>query len=615
MLSPSSLLRIGGYKMNKERNSVDAKYKWDLSAIYATEADYEADIKRVEVMAKSFAAHEKTMLRSAGDLLSALKDTALIDRIIHKLWCYAFLGFAINTADNEAQGRGAVIRNLANTADAASGFVTPYLMRLDSATVDAWYEECPELLSYKRMIEKSLARKPYTLSDECEKLMAKMNDCLYSHDNIRSIFANSDLQFGKIRDENGKLVELTDVSYVSKLMSSNRRLRQSAFSTLYKTYEQFGNTFSTMYSSYVKEKCTLSKIRGYKSSIAASTFSDEVTPVIYNSLIDAIHKAMPVIHDYYDLKREVLGVAKLHMYDMYAPLVGELDTKYTYEQAIDEVLDSVRVFGDEYYSTLKSGLCERGWVDVYPSKGKRGGAFSAGCPDTEPYILMNYDGSYNDMSTLAHEAGHSMHSYFSRKYNESHNSQYTIFVAEVASTVNELLLAHKKLRECTSTDEKLYILNQIMETYKSTLYRQTMFAEFERNMHALCERGKPLTSDVLCGEYKKLINRYFGPRVVKDKQIAYEWMRIPHLYSAFYVYKYATCISAASAIVKRIEEEGSAYVDKYMQFLKCGDTLSPLDSLRLAGIDMTDPAVVGGAIEDFSSAIAQFRQIYNEKNS
>ena len=597
--------------MEMKRSEIDAKYKWDLSKIYATDDDFNDDYALAEKMAKDYRRHEKTMLGSAAALLEALSDSVKVQDKIHKLWSYAFLGFAIDTTDNAAQARVSRVRTLAVAADEASWFVSPYLMRLDSETVESWYNECPELRSYSRIIDKNLARKPYTLSDECEKLLATMGDCLESHEDIRSIFANSDLQFGKIKDENGKTIQLTDVSYISKLMSSDRRVRQSAFQTLYKTYEQFSNTFATMYSSYVKEKCTLSKIRGYKSSIAASTFYDEVTPVIYNSLIKAVHKAMPTIHDYYDLKREVLGVKRLHMYDMYAPLVDELDSVYTYEQALDEVLRTAEVFGDEYYSTLKAGLCERGWVDVYPSKGKRGGAFSAGCNDTEPYILLNYDGTFNDVSTLAHEAGHSMHSYFSRKYNEPHHTHYKIFVAEVASTVNELLLAHRKLAECKSDKEKLYILNQIMETYKGTLYRQTMFAEFERNMHALCEKGQPLTADVLNKEYKKLINRYFGGRVVKDKQIAYEWMRIPHFYSAFYVYKYSTCISAASAIVKRIEEEGDAYVGQYIEFLKCGDRLSPLDSLKVAGIDMTDTSVILGAIEDFSSAISQFREIYN----
>ena len=600
--------------MENDRNTVDPKYKWDLSQIYATEADYDADFKLVEQMLKDFPKHEKTMLKGAKELLAVMRDSAELERKISKLYSYAYLGFALNAADNAAQSRAAKVRSLAANAGAASWFVSPYLMRLDAETVDKWCEECEELVTFKRAISKDLAYKPYTLSDECEQLMAKLSDGLHSHRNIRSIFADSDLEFGKIRGEDGKLVQLTDVTYVSKLMSNDRRVRQAAFTTLYKTYAQFGNTFSTLYSSHVKEQCTLSKIRGFKNSITSSTFRDEVTPAIYNTLIDSVHKSMPVIYDYFDLKREVLGVQKLHMYDMYASLVGELDSKYTYDEAVDEVLETVKIFGDEYYNTLKSGLTERRWVDVYPSKGKRGGAFSAGCYDTEPYILLNFNGTFDNVSTLAHEAGHSMHSYFSRKYNESHNSDYTIFVAEVASTVNELLFTHRKLRECESDDEKLYILNQIMETYKGTLFRQTMFAEFERNMHALCEKGVPLTQDVLCGEYKKLINRYFGPRVVKDKQIAYEWMRIPHFYTSFYVYKYATCISAASAIVKRIEEEGEAYVGQYIDFLKCGDTKSPLESLRVAGIDMTDPSVITGAIEDLSSAIAQFREIYLAKN-
>ena len=462
------------------------------------------------------------------------------------------------------------------------------------------------------MIDKGLREKPYTLSDDCERLMSKLGEALESHENIRGLFANSDLRFGKIRGEDGKLTELRDTNYIMHLSSADRRVRRSAFQTLYKTYEQFGATFGALYSSYVKEQTTLARMRGYKDSITASTFRDEVTPVIYNNLIKSVKASLPTLYDYYELKRQVLGVDKLHMYDLYAPLIGECDKTYTYEEAVDEVLDMAKVFGEEYYGTLKAGLLERGWVDVYPSQGKQGGAFSAGCPETEPYILLNYNGRLDDVSTLAHEAGHSMHSYFSRKYNLPHNSQYTIFVAEVASTVNELLLSHKKLRECDSAAEKLSILDKLMETYKGTLYRQTMFAEFERDMHRMSEKGIPLTADSISSHYKKLVCKYFGPRVVKDRQIAFEWMRIPHFYSAFYVYKYATCISAASAIVKRIETEGEAYISKYIDFLKCGGSISPLESLKIAGIDMSDPAVVEGAIEDFASAISQFREIYSK---
>ena len=597
----------------KERKDIDQKYKWDLTKIYATDADFQADFDEAQAQIKDFPKHEKAMCESAKGLLEAIKASTFLAEKINKLWSFAHLSFATDTSNNSAQAREARVRSLAAAADAASWFVSPYLLRLDEKTVEGWFGDEPELENYRRMIYKVMREKPHTLSDECEKMLAGMGDCLGTHEGIRSIFANSDLQFGKIRDENGKLFQLTDVNYVPTLMKSDRKVRRAAFQTLYKTYAQFGNTFATTYEGYVKERCIISKMRGYKSSLEASVFGDEVTPKIYNSLIKSVRSALPVIHDYYELKREVLGVEKLHMYDVYAPLVSECESEYSYEEAVEEVLDATKVLGKEYYDTLKSGLCERGWVDVYPSKGKVGGAFSAACPSTEPYILLNYADSLEDVSVLAHEAGHSMHSYFSTKYNQPHEARYTIFVAEVASTVNELLLAHKKLRECKSDDEKLSILNGLMETYKGTLYRQTMFAEFEKNAHALIEKGEPLTAEVLNGIYMKLIRAYFGPKVVKDKQIAYEWMRIPHFYYNFYVYKYATCISAASAIVKRIENEGAAYVDKYIDFLKCGDSMSPIDSLRVAGIDMTDPAVISSAIEDFASAIESFREIYKRK--
>ena len=599
--------------MALERIDVEKKYKWDLSAIYESAAAFDADCKRVEGMIAAFTAHEGKMNESAGELLATLKDMAAIEFLIEKLWTYAYLGFTVDTSDNAAQALVGRVRNLAVSAGEASWFVSPSIIRLDPATVDGWYKECPELESFRRSIDKGFREKPHTLSDECEKLLTKMDDCLGGHSNLRGIFANSDLRFGKMRGADGKSVELTDQTYVPMLMSSDRRVRQSAFRTLYKTYDQFGNTFATMLAGYIKERTTLAKVRLFENSITASTFSDEVTPVIYNSLITAVSGGLSVLYDYYDLKREVLGLEKLHLYDVYAPLIATQSRKYSYEEAVDEVLKTVEVYGGEYADTLRAGLCERGWVDVYPTRGKRGGAFSAGCAATEPYILLNYNGTYNDMSTLAHEAGHSMHSYFSRKYNEPHNSSYTIFVAEVASTVNELLLAHRKLRESRSRDEKLYILNQLMETYKSTLYRQTMFAEFERELHAMTEKGMTLTADLINKTYYGIIKKYFGPRVACDKQIAMEWMRIPHFFSAFYVYKYATCISAASAIVKRIETEGAEYVGKYIEFLKCGGSRSPIDSLLVAGIDMRSPEVVSGAIEDFASTIAEFKALYNEK--
>lgn len=594
------------------RKDIDPKYKWDLSVIYADQAAFDADYALAESKIAAFRAHEATMTSSAKALYDMLTDMVAIESIIEKLWEYASLGFAVDTSDNTCQALNSKVRNLAVAAGEASWFVSPYLLKLDRATVDAWFAEYPALETFRRMIEKTMREKEHTLSDECEILMSRMQDALGSHSGIRSIFTNSDLRFGKIRDEQGKLVELTDTNYVMYLMSSDRRVRRAAFTCIYKTYEQFGNTFATMYEGRVKESTTNAKIRNFADSITASTFHDEVTPVIYNSLIDAVHDGLPALYDYYNLKKEVLGVSNLHLYDIYAPLIGEVDSDYTYEEAVEEVLKTVTVFGDEYANALREGLCEKGWVDVFPCRGKRGGAFSSGGPGTEPYILLNFTNKFDDVSTLAHEAGHSMHTYFSTHYNEPHNSGYTIFVAEVASTVNELLMAHRKLDECKSDEEKLYILNQLMETYKGTLYRQTMFAEFERDMHAMCEKGVPLTADCINKHYYDLVKLYFGKDVTCDKQIAYEWMRIPHFYTCFYVYKYATCISAASAIVKRIETEGKEYINKYIDFLKCGGSKSPLDSLLVAGIDMTKPEVVRSAIDDFADTIKQFREIYNK---
>lgn len=596
-----------------ERKDIKSKYKWDLSVIYSDLDTFTAECVKLKEMIEKYPAHQSTMLSGAKELYSALSELTKMTELLEVLSNYAFLNFAVENHNNTYQSINAKVRNLAVEMGTASWFVSPYLLKLEHEKLESWYKECPKLEAFRRQIDKNLRYKPHTLSDEGEQLLARVQDCLGTHDNIRGIFANSDLRFGKITDENGKKVELTDTNYVAYLMSPVRRVRQNAFRCIYKTYEQFTNTFATMLDGRIKEACTMAKLRNFDSSITSSTFDDEVTPEIYNNLIESVHAGLPSLYGYYDLKREVLGVDRLHLYDIYTPLIGALDRKYSYEEGVEEVLDTVKIFGDEYYSTLKKGILELGWIDVYPSRGKQGGAFSSGCPGTEPYMMLNYTDTFDDIFTLAHEAGHSMHSYFTFKNNTPQDSSYTLFVAEVASTVNELLLAHKKLNESKSDDEKMYVLNQLMETYKGTLFRQTMFAEFEKDIHALSEAGEPLTADILNDRYYKLVKKYFGKNVVCDKQIRHEWQRIPHFYSCFYVYKYATCISAASAIVKRIETEGDAYVEKYLNFLKCGDSKSPLESLLLADIDMTKPEVVQDAIDDFANAVAQFKELNSKK--
>ena len=596
-------------KMPTKRAEIPEKYKWDMTAVYADEAAFEADFAKAEQLIVAFAAHGETMLKSAEQLCAALDDYYAFIRLAEKLYEYAGRNFDVDTSVNAMQALSARVMDMFRRAGAVSYFVTPNLLKLDEETLEKWYAECPALAKYRRVISVELRRKPHTLSDECEKLLADVSTGMGGHSNIYSILTDCDMTFGKIRGEGGKVMQLTDSNYIPCMMSQDRRVRRAAFNKLYEGYGQFGNTIATVINSFIKEHTTLARIRGYESALHASTFEDEVTPEIYNNLIDTVSRNLPVLFEYYELKRRILGLSQLHMYDVYPPLVADYDKEYSYEEAVDEVLDTVKVFGEEYHSTLSKGLLEDRWCDVFPNDAKRGGAYSAGAYDTDPHILLNFNGKLDDVSTLAHEAGHSMHSYMSRKYNDFHESDYKIFVAEVASTVNELLMTNKKLRESENDTEKLSLLNHLMETFKGTLFRQTMFAEFEKLLYAKVEAGIPLTCDLVCDEYYAIIKKYFGPKVVCDKPIAREWMRIPHFYYNFYVYKYATCISAAASIVKRIEEQGDAYISQYIDFLKCGGSRSPLDSLKVAGIDMTSPAVVEDAISLFADTVAQFREL------
>ncbi len=596
--------------MIRVRSEIPEKYKWDLTGIYKTEAEFEADFARAKEYIADFARHRDMMSKSAQGLYDALQASTELERVITKLYEYAFLSSDLDKSDNKYLALSGRIMNLANEANSASFFLSPMLVKIKDKTLDTWYTELPKLSEFRRTIELTRRYRKYTLSDDKEQLLADVGICLGTNAKVEGVFSNADLTFGKIRNAEGKLVELTNSTYVLHLTSKDRRVRRAAFKKLYATYKQFGNTFASLLGNTVKERTTLAKIRGFNSSIEASTFNDEVTPVIYNNLIDTVNRNMQVVYDYFDLKKEVLGLPALHMYDLYTPLIPDCTKEYSFDEAVETVIDTVRILGDEYAGTLEDGIKNQKWVDVYPTKGKRGGAYSAGCYDTQPYILLNYNEKIDDVSTLAHEAGHSMHSYYSRKHNTPQESNYTIFVAEVASTVNELLFCHKMLRESSSREEKLSILNQLMETYKGTLYRQTMFAEFERDIHAMTESGVTLTQESLCDTYYNIVKKYFGKSVVCDKEIALEWMRIPHFYRSFYVYKYATCISAASAIVHRIENEGEAYIKQYLAFLSCGGRISPVDSLKVAGIDMADPSVVDAAITDFKEAIEMFKELY-----
>ena len=597
-----------------DRKDADPALRWDLTAIYKTEEEFLAELAACRERIREFPRHEETMKESGEALHRALSDLADLGRTLTRLYEYAMLSSDLDKGDNAALGRLSRVEDAENVYQSATCFVPTAVQSIPEEVLDGYFEAFPALGAFRRSITVIRRETAHMLSPEGERLLADLSPALGTQREIHSVFTNADLTFGRVKNEEGVSIPLTNANYVTFLMSGDRRVRRSAFHTIYKTYRQFGNTLSSLLAARVRERVTLAKLRHFGSSLEASVFGDEVTTDVYLNLIATVRKNLAPLFDYYDLKREVLGVPQLHLYDVYAPMAGEAAGTYTYPEAVEEVLAAVAPLGQEYTEILRAGLTERGWVDVYPGKGKRSGAYSAGSYDTEPYMLLNFMGKLDDVSTLAHEAGHSMHTYFSNRANTPQDAGYTIFVAEVASTVNELLFTRRRLRLAKGRGEKLALLNQLLETYKGTLYRQTMFAEFELAMHKLAEEGEPLTCDGLCERYYALVRDYFGPRVTVDRDIEREWMRIPHFYSCFYVYKYATCISAASAIVKRIETEGEAYVSRYLAFLSAGGSRSPLESLLLAGIDMQDPAVVESAIADFAEAVAEFRRVYRTKD-
>ena len=422
------------------------------------------------------------------------------------------------------------------------------------------------------------------------------------------LFKDCDTSFDSIEDENGKKVELNNSNYSLYIESKDRRVRKDTFNTLYKEYKKYTNTFASLISSNMKELSTLAKINKYNSAIEMSLFADDVDIKVYNNLIDSVHKHINYIYDYYKLKKDILNLDDIHLYDVYVPIGNILDKKYSYEEAKEVILKVLEVFGDEYITKVKEALDNR-WIDVYPTKNKRTGGYSGGSYDTYPYILLNYQDKYNDMSTLIHEMCHSMHSYYSRNYNDYQNSEYRIFVAEVASTVNELLLSHYLLEHSSDVEEKKYILNNLMELYRATIYRQTMFAEFERDISSIIDNDGALTADKLSNMYYDLNKFYFGDGVVVDDEIRYEWERIPHFYYDFYVYKYATGLSAATAIVKGILDKKENAVENYIDFLKCGSRLSPIESLKVAGVDLTNSSVADTALDEFKNILDMYKNM------
>ena len=590
------------------RNEIEEKYKWDLTKIYINIKEFKEDYKKVSKDIEEFTKYEKIMANNAKIFFETLEKYFSILRIIEKLSVYTHLLFDEDTSNNENQALSAKVSNLYDKFAKISYFITPTILKKDYSEIEKYYEEEPKLKEYKILLKNEYRYKSHTLSDIEEKLLSSITKMLNNNYETYEILKDSDLTFGNIHDEEGNLVELTCSNYSIYIESKNRKVRKEAFLTLYKTYKQFINTFAMTLSGNIKENITISRIKKYKSTIEWCLYPDEVDITIYDNLIKTVNNNLNILFKYYELKKESLKLDELHLYDIYTPIVEKFDEKYPFDEGKETVLNALSVLGDDYIQILTKGIEDR-WIDVYPNKNKRTGGYSSGCYDTNPYILLNYQDKYNDMSTLAHEAGHSMHSYYTRKNNPFQYGDYAIFVAEVASTVNELLLAKYLLKTSKSKEEKLFILDNLMTLFKSTIYRQTMFAEFEQEIYKDAENDTPITANYLNEKYYQLNQKYFGKNVVIDEEIKYEWARIPHLYYNFYVYKYATGLSAACQIVDDILSNKPKAVENYKKFLSAGRTKTPLESLKLAGVDLTKKEVIESAINMFNDTIKEFIEL------
>ena len=594
-------------KLQKTRDEIETKYTWDLTLIYKTDEYFEKDYERVSKEINDITRYKGILVKSASNLLGYLKLSNELERKLYKLYYYANLKNDQDTTNTKYQAMLGKVKNLLTKFEELDAYAEPELMSIDYSIIEKYYEEEQELKEYEFVLSNLFRFKKHILSKEVEEVLSSLSNSLNNSSETYELLTDSDMKFGKILDENNEEVELTESNYSVFLHSKDRRVRKEAFNKILTTYGEYKNTISSTFAGNVDTLTTLAKLKKYDSSLEAALFSDNVDKEVYNNLIKTVKDNLDVLYKYFKLKKQFLKLDEFHLYDQYVDLVEENTKKYTFLEAKDLVIEALSVLGEDYIKNLNKAFDER-WIDVYNNKGKRGGAYSSGFYDTKPYVLLNYEGTINDVSTLAHELGHSMHTYYSCLNNPYQYSSYKIFVAEVASTVNELLLNFHLLNKGSKEDKK-YILSNLMNLFKATIYRQTMFAEFERDMHNLKEQGGVLTNEVLCDNYYKLNLDYFGPDVVVDDEIKYEWERIPHFYYNFYVYKYAIGLSCASYIVDNILNKKENALENYLKFLSSGGSDYPINELKIAGIDVTKKDVIESAIKMFDSFIEQFKEL------
>ena len=594
----------------ESREEIDSKYKWDLSSMFPSDEAFEAGLEELKAYCPKLLAFKGKISTSAQALLEFLQLEDKMTLLLYKIINYAERKSDEDTRVAKYQAYVANATSAYTQVGEATSWFAAELLAIPAESVEKFYAEVPALEFYRRKLNKILNQREHTLSAEEEALLARAEELAVQPTNIFSMFDDADLTFDDAVDSEGKTHKLTSGSFVPLLMDADRVLRESAFKQLYSRFGEFRNTSAAILTSQVKNLQFFSSSRKYASSLEAALAENEIPVEVYNNLIDAVHQNFPAFYKYVDLRKRVMGLDELHFWDVYTPLVDDVDMKFTYEEACDLIVKALAPMGEEYVGLVKKGLESR-WVDVYETPGKRSGAYSAGGKGMNPVMLLNFQGGLDDVYTLIHEMGHSLHTYFSSHNQEITYSDYSIFVAEVASTCNEALLSRYLLEHETDPARHAYILNHFLEGFRGTIYRQCMFAEFERDISQMNADGVALNAEVLSERYGKLCAEYFGPGIELDEEIKLEWSRIPHFYYNFYVYQYCIGFSAAIALSQRILSEGEPAVKDYIGYLSGGCSKTPIELLRGAGVDMATPDPVNAALKYFGELVDQLEQELN----
>lgn len=586
-----------------KRQEQKTENTWNMQDLYANEELFDGDVKKLEAMMEEFSKFDGTLGRGVQQIEEAMKQYEELNFIYEKLHVYANQKYHEDTANAKYQKMSGEMQMLETKLGQKLSWMEPELLALPKETLDS-YIEAPQLVKYRRFLSQIARRRAHVLDAQAEALMSRIGELGGAPANIYSMFNNADIRFPEVEDAAGEKHPLTHGLYISYMESKDRTLRKNAFHALHTAYSQFQNTLASIYYANAKQADFFAKERNYSNAMEAALDASSIPVKVYHNLIETMHKALPQMHRYVRLRKKLLNVPELHMYDVYTPMVERPEKEYIFEEAKEIVKRGLAPLGEDYQALLQEGFDNR-WIDVYENEGKRTGAYSWGAYGTHPYVLLNYNNTLNNVFTLAHEMGHALHSWHSDHAQNYLNAGYRIFVAEVASTCNEALLIHDLMDRTQDETEKKYLINYFLEQFKSTMFRQTMFAEFEMITHSIVERGGMLTAEQICSIYKELNEKYFGEDMISDPEIAYEWARIPHFYTPFYVYQYATGFAAAIAISSKILSGEPGIVEKYKQFLSGGCSQDPIDLLKICGVDMSAPEPVEEALQVFAQYLDQ----------